>query len=286
MEKHQDKKNVVRRRLFHIVMIVFFVIAIYNVIVILQTTKKESECMLIIGMGALILAGICIFVFFIKYEIERKNSVKIKKELEDKIVELLQDKESLQEDNETKSVFVGKMSKELRSHVDSILGMDELILQEDNLEIVTEHAARIRNVGYQLRAMISDVLDLTLMEENKLEIVEEEYDTKEMLVELIRKSKRIAQEKKLDYELMIEESVPCRLVGDYKRIRQALFYMLSNAVKYTPLGSISFCMGWENRSQDEIDLIFMVSDTGVGIKEEELTKLMDGAGIGDRKSVV
>lgn len=271
-------QNTQKKRKWHIVqvmMIVFFVIASYNIVVILMKSKKEPGWLLTIGTGALIFTGIIMTVFFFKCEIERRRSLEIQKELKEEIIGLQQNELRLQEANQAKSRFLSKMSKQLRAPINSILGVDELILKEDNHQAIIQHASMIQKAGQQLHRLISDVLELTLIEENKLEIIEKEYSTKEMLEELIQKSKKVANENKLIFELLIDETVPSKLLGDKNRVIQSLFYILSNAVKYTPIGSITFCMGWENKAEGEVDLIFTVADTGVGIKEEEVRELFE-----------
>lgn len=275
MAKIKNTQKIMKKRLFHALMIVFFVVAIYNIVVIFLTTKKEPEWLLTIGMGALILAGVFMILFFLKFEKDRRHGLEVQKSMEEQIRKLQQENGFLQDSNHAKSKFLSKMSKQLRAPVNSILGMDELILNEDNPEAIIKHAALIQKAGQQLHRMISDVLELTLIEENKLEITKHEYSTKEMLDELIQKSKRITLENKLEFNLLIEETVPSRLIGDKNRIIQSLFYILANSVKHTPIGSITFCMGWENQLEDEIDLIFTIADTGVGIKAEEVKELFE-----------
>lgn len=275
MAKVQNTQIKGKRHFVQVMIIVFFVIAIYNIVVVFMTLKKELELRFIIGIGALIFTGMVMILFFVKYEKERKHALDLQKSLAEEIIQLQQNEFRLQEANRAKSRFLSKMSKQLRAPINSILGMDELILNEDNPQAIIQHASLIQKAGQQLHRLISDVLELTLIEENKLEIIEEEYTTKEMLEELIQKSKKIAQENKLVFELLLDETVPSKLFGDKKRVIQSLFYILSNAVKYTPIGSITFCMGWENKAKDEVDLIFTVADTGVGIKEEEVKELFD-----------
>jgi len=275
MTKVQNTQKKGKWHIVQVMMIVFFVIASYNIVVILMKSKKEPGWLLTIGTGALIFTGIIMTVFFFKCEIERRRSLEIQKELKEEIIGLQQNELRLQEANQAKSRFLSKMSKQLRAPINSILGVDELILKEDNHQAIIQHASMIQKAGQQLHRLISDVLELTLIEENKLEIIEKEYSTKEMLEELIQKSKKVANENKLIFELLIDETVPSKLLGDKNRVIQSLFYILSNAVKYTPIGSITFCMGWENKAEGEVDLIFTVADTGVGIKEEEVRELFE-----------
>ena len=203
------------------------------------------------------------------------------KELEEtkrKLNETEVERDWLQQANHAKALFLERMAREIKVPVESIMGTDQLILEERNPEMIAEYADTIKGAGDRLLSIISDVLDLTLIEEGKLEFTYEEYQTKELLEEVIFQSQKMAIDKKLEYELLIDETVPSKLVGDKNRIVQSLRYILSNAVKYTPIGKIHFCMGWEwsdVNKKDEIDLLFTVADTGVGIKDEEVTELFE-----------
>ena len=274
-----DKDKRVRmRRGVQSVLVAFILLSVFNVIIIMLTTNSQSEWILIGGMIVVILAGIGLFLFVMRSERAYIQAIEELEETKRKLNETEVERDWLQQANHAKALFLERMAREIKVPVESIMGTDQLILEERNPEMIAEYADTIKGAGDRLLSIISDVLDLTLIEEGKLEFTYEEYQTKELLEEVIFQSQKMAIDKKLEYELLIDETVPSKLVGDKNRIVQSLRYILSNAVKYTPIGKIHFCMGWEwsdVNKKDEIDLLFTVADTGVGIKEEEVTELFE-----------
>lgn len=274
-----DKDKRVRmRRGVQSVLVAFILLSVFNVIIIMLTTNSQSEWILIGGMIFVILAGISLFLFVMRSERAYIQAIEELEETKRKLNETEVERDWLQQANHAKALFLERMAREIKVPVESIMGTDQLILEERNPEMIAEYADTIKGAGDRLLSIISDVLDLTLIEEGKLEFTYEEYQTKELLEEVIFQSQKMAIDKKLEYELLIDETVPSKLVGDKNRIVQSLRYILSNAVKYTPIGKIHFCMGWEwsdVNNKDEIDLLFTVADTGVGIKEEEVTELFE-----------
>lgn len=274
-----DKDKRVRmKRGVRTVLVAFILLSVFNVIIIMLTTSKQSEWILIGGMIFIVMAGLGSFLFILRSEKEYRQALESLEKTQRTLRETTDERDWLQQANHAKALFLERMAREIKAPVESIMGTDQLILEERNPELIAEYADTIQGAGDRLLGIISDVLDLTLIEEGKLELKYEEYDTKDLLEEVIHQSKKMALDKKLEYELLIDETVPSRLVGDVNRIAQSLRYILSNAVKYTPIGKIHFCMGWEwsdLSKKDHIDLLFTVADTGVGIKEEEVRELFE-----------
>ena len=274
-----DKDKRVRmKRGVRTVLVAFILLSVFNVIIIMLTTSKQSEWILIGGMIFIVMAGLGSFLFILRSEKEYRQALESLEKTQRTLRETTDERDWLQQANHAKALFLERMAREIKAPVESIMGTDQLILEERNPELIAEYADTIQGAGDRLLGIISDVLDLTLIEEGKLELKYEEYDTKDLLEEVIHQSRKMALDKKLEYELLIDETVPSRLVGDVNRIAQSLRYILSNAVKYTPIGKIHFCMGWEwsdLSKKDHIDLLFTVADTGVGIKEEEVRELFE-----------
>ena len=274
----EKDKRVRMKRGVQTVLVAFILLSVFNVIIIMLTTSKQSEWILVGGMIFIFMAGLGLFLFVMRSEKEHRQALESLEETKRSLRETVDERDWLQQANHAKALFLERMAREIKAPVESIMGTDQLILEERNPELIAEYADTIQGAGDRLLGIISDVLDLTLIEEGKLELQYEEYDTKELLEEVIHQSKKMALDKKLEYEVLIDETVPSRLVGDVNRIAQSLRYILSNAVKYTPIGKIHFCMGWEwsdMSKKDEIDLLFTVADTGVGIKEEEVRELFE-----------
>ena len=150
--------------------------------------------------------------------------------------------------------------------------MDEMILRESNENKIKEYALDIQAAGRTLLTIINDILDLSKIESGKMEIVSGEYDVSSMLYDLSNMIKFRAEKKALNFEVNVSSDVPARLWGDDVRIRQILTNLLTNAVKYTPSGSVWFRVSTKpTESEDEVLIHFEVEDTG--IKPEDIGKL-------------
>ena len=176
------------------------------------------------------------------------------------------------EANAAKGKFLAHMSHEIRTPINAVLGMDTMILRETKEMQIKEYALDIQNAGQNLLGLINDILDLSKIELGKLEIIDAEYDLCSMIHDITNMISAKAEAKKLKLAIHVEEDLPSKLFGDEVRIRQVLVNLLNNAVKYTHKGSVSLCItGKVDEGVAFVD--FMVEDTGIGIKKEDLSRL-------------
>ena len=178
--------------------------------------------------------------------------------------------------NQVKTEFLANMSHEIRTPINAVLGFDEMILRESKEEDTITYATNIKNSGQSLLSLVNDILDLSKIEAGKMEIVPQEYDVVEMVSSLVKMITPRAEDKGLDVTLDIDRKIPRKLMGDDVRISQVLTNLLTNAVKYTQKGGITLQIKAEklNKKNDkEVKLLFSVSDTGIGIKEENTEML-------------
>ena len=176
--------------------------------------------------------------------------------------------------NQAKSRFLANMSHEIRTPINTIMGMDELILRERDISPVVEGYARdIRDASTSLLSIINDILDFSKIESNSMTIVNREYSTAHLLSEACKMTELSAKSKNLEFITDFDESLPSILYGDDVRINQVLLNILSNAVKYTETGNITFLAQVNHVDGDEIFITFRISDTGMGIREEDMDKL-------------
>ncbi|MCR5596390.1 MAG: response regulator [Lachnospiraceae bacterium] len=177
--------------------------------------------------------------------------------------------------NKAKSNFLSNMSHEIRSPITAVLGFNEMILREADDKEVLMYSENIRTAGNTLLGLINDILDFSKIEAGKLEIVPVDYDLSSVINDLVNMVKIRADEKGLELETDIDRDIPKYLNGDEIRIKQIITNILTNAVKYTKRGCISFTVGYDrdNSTKDEVCLKVSVQDTGIGIRKEDLDKL-------------
>lgn len=175
--------------------------------------------------------------------------------------------------SKAKSSFLANMSHEIRTPINAVLGMDEMIIRESTQESIRSYAFDIRNAGRTLLSLINDILDFSKIEEGKMEIIPVQYELSSLINDLLNMVRERALKKGLELEVSADKDVPHILYGDEIRIRQVALNLLTNAVKYTNKGKITFEVGFEKISDRQIDLKFRVKDTGIGMKEEDMDKL-------------
>lgn len=177
-------------------------------------------------------------------------------------------------DGEMKAKFLANMSHEIRTPINTVIGMNEMILRENENEAIEEYAYNIKNASNMLLGIINDILDFSKIEAGKLQIVEADYYLSSILNDIIVGARIRAEEKYLEVNVEVDETLPSILKGDEIRIKQIANNLLSNAVKYTQEGSVSFSAKGVH-DQNGFALEFKITDTGMGIKPEEKEKLFE-----------
>ena len=177
--------------------------------------------------------------------------------------------------NEAKSSFLSNMSHEIRTPINAVLGMNEMILRECDDQNILEYSNSIKTAGSTLLGIVNDILDFSKIEAGKMEIIPVDYDISSVINDLVSMIQTKADNKGLHLILDISRDIPKQLHGDEVRIKQVITNILTNAVKYTEEGSVTFFINSE-KIPDEPDSIMLnvsVKDTGIGIKKEDMTKL-------------
>lgn len=176
--------------------------------------------------------------------------------------------------NSYKSAFLTNMSHEIRTPMNAILGMNEMILRESEQDSVQEYAHNIDSAGRTLLSIINDILDISKIESGKLEIISARYEISAVLNDVINMTYQQAHNKGLWYKVEVDPDIPYLLIGDEARIRQVLLNVVNNAVKYTQKGGLTLKASYQNTDDAHaIKLVFTVTDTGAGIREEDLPRL-------------
>ena len=191
------------------------------------------------------------------------------------ITELVLAKELAEQGSRVKSDFLAKMSHEIRTPMNAVIGMTELLLREDISNTSREYALAVKQAGSNLMAIINDILDLSKIETGKLEIIAEDYSVSSMINDVISIIRMRVIDSQIQFVVNIDSTMPASLFGDKSRIRQVLINILGNAVKYTEKGYIIFTVNAEYIDEDTVNVVFIINDSGIGIKKADISRLFD-----------
>ena len=191
--------------------------------------------------------------------------------------ELEIEKAIAEEATHAKSAFLANMSHEIRTPINAVLGMNEMILRECEDKSIIAYSETIRSAGNTLLGLVNNILDFSKIEAGKMEINPVDYDLSSVINDLVNMIQARADEKELQLVLDFDCDMPKALYGDEIRLKQIITNLLTNAVKYTEKGTVIFRMGYEKipDDQDNVLLKVAVEDTGIGIKEEDISKLFE-----------
>ena len=174
--------------------------------------------------------------------------------------------------NNVKSEFLSSMSHEIRTPLNAIVGFSQALSEEDINDNAKDEVKDIMMASNSLLELVNGILDISKIESGKIEIVNTEYQFKNIYDELVILAKARMGDKPLDFRCHYDEDIPSVLYGDYTRIKQIILNILTNAVKYTREGYIDFSVS-SVRKDDICRLIISVEDSGIGIKQENIPKL-------------
>jgi PAS domain S-box-containing protein len=175
--------------------------------------------------------------------------------------------------NQAKSIFLANMSHEIRTPMNAILGMSQLALQSGLNETQARYVHHVQRAAESLLSILNDILDLSKIEAGHLEMEQVEFDIDDVLDRLASVIGLKAEEKGVELVYALPPRLPRRLLGDPTRLGQVLLNLASNAVKFTERGEVLLTVAQGAREDGSIQLVFEVSDTGIGMKPEEISRL-------------
>jgi signal transduction histidine kinase/CheY-like chemotaxis protein/HPt (histidine-containing phosphotransfer) domain-containing protein len=178
-----------------------------------------------------------------------------------------------EEENKSKSSFLARMSHEIRTPMNSILGMTELLLRKNFSPEVNDYLSVISQAGHTLLSIINDILDFSKITSGQFKIEPRTYRFSSLINDTINMIRMRIMEKPLDFLVAVDSNIPAQLIGDDLRVRQILINLLNNAIKYTPKGYIALDVRRGAVTGNNLELVFSVRDSGIGIKAEDINRI-------------
>ncbi|HKK09500.1 MAG TPA: response regulator [Bacteroidales bacterium] len=210
------------------------------------------------------------FIAFFKHKQELQRTTN---KLEKTVAELHKAKQIAEEATKAKSSFLANMSHEIRTPLNGIIGMADLMMQDELSELQKERLTDLKNSGESLLEIINEILDISKIEAEKLELEDVEFNIRDLLEKVVRLLS--VKTLKTDIELVasLTPDLPQKAIGDPTRLRQVLINLLGNAIKFTKHGEIGVHIIKRKETDEHIFLEFAVEDTGMGIPKEKQAKL-------------
>jgi signal transduction histidine kinase/ligand-binding sensor domain-containing protein/DNA-binding response OmpR family regulator len=244
-----------------------------GVLLTIMVTPPFWETNLFYGLCAIVLVG-----GVTTYNRLRVRSLKRqKRQLEGAVAlrteELREQKERAERSEQFEKEFLANMSHEIRTPMNAVIGMTKVLLEKNPREDQHKYLDTIRKSSDALLVIINDILDLSKVAAGRLEIEAVPFSPREAVALVHETLSHKAQEKRLDFTIDLDDSLPRTVVGDPTRLQQILTNLAGNAIKFTEKGGVTLSVKSEVTGDRDCRIMFTVTDTGIGLTEEQVSKL-------------
>ena len=222
--------------------------------------------------------GIAAFIYYIIRKRIRDAAVDqrlLRERVREKTKELEAQKERAEYSERVKEQFLANMSHEIRTPMNAILGVTRLLLEKDPRSDQLKYLNAIKHASDNLLVIINDILDLSKIEAGKINFERIPFDLRNEILSVIDTIKVNADEKHLALNYVVEESIPNTISGDPYRLSQILLNLVGNAIKFTEKGGVTIRVTRVSEQSNNIELMFSVEDTGIGIAKDKLDYIFD-----------
>ncbi len=180
--------------------------------------------------------------------------------------------ETLTKAEQSKDDFMANVSHEIRTPINTVCGMSEMLLREDLSESAREYTFDIQTAGRNLLSVVSDILDFSELESGKMDLIEEPYNITSTVNDVMNMAVALKNNKNVELIVDCDASIPRNLLGDEQKLRRVIMNLVSNAIKFTREGCVLIRFS-ARKEEYGINLTVSVKDTGIGIQKENLEKL-------------